>query len=74
MRRILGTAAVGAVAAGSLIGLSAGTAHASTDCEGPGAPEQVTYIFRDANGDVTSIWVFACNEDGTARFVGGGQG
>jgi hypothetical protein len=56
-----------------MIGLPAGAAHASTDCEQyPGTT--VIYRFFDENGNVTSIWVFECNDDGTARFVGGGQG
>lgn len=73
MRRILKGAGV-AVASAALIGLSAEAAHASTDCEGQPAGTQVNYIFNDENGRTTSIWVFECNGDGTARFVGGGQG
>src|SRR5262249_26512464 len=71
MRRILGGASIEVAAASMLIGLAAGPAHASDDCENQTAGTYVVYRFNTDDG-TTHVWAFECNGDGTARFVGGG--
>ncbi|HEX4812851.1 MAG TPA: hypothetical protein VFV66_08880 [Nonomuraea sp.] len=65
MRRIVGGAVIAIASASMLVGLTGGTAHASTICEG------------EANGQVVVIdtgyhtWIFECYDDGKARYIGG---
>jgi hypothetical protein len=69
MRRILGYAGATVAAVTMLIGLTAGPAQASDDCEDPNVTE-VWYVFNNDDG-TSHLWRFICNEDGTARFGGG---